>query len=115
MIQKQRIDMTFIPGRLSVPPQRKNPRRGDKIRRMEGIPIIRCILSGNGNIAAPATDTEKDRIIHAGIVLILDILQALRSPVIKSMLNTAHSSNPAENIYWVEVPIAPNSLTILVK
>ncbi|MCX6303575.1 MAG: hypothetical protein NT040_01275 [Bacteroidetes bacterium] len=52
-------------------------------------------LSGNGNIPAPAIDTEKDRIIITGITLSLNTLHALNSPVIKAILKAEHKTNQA--------------------
>ena len=86
--------------------------RGEKINRTEGIPIIKCNLSGNGNIAAPAIDTEKDRIIITGITLIPAALHVLYNPITKIILKTEHKINPAENTNCDFVPISPNSLTI---
>ena len=88
---------------------------GERTNRIDGIPIYRCNLSGNGKIPAPAIDTEKDRIMNAGIVLISISLQTLYNPSTKATLNAEHVTNPVVNTYCDFVPTVPNSLTILIK
>lgn len=65
---------------------------GENISRIEGIPVISCNLSGNGNIPAPAIDIEKDRIMNAGIVLIPISLQTLCNPSTKATLKAEHKT-----------------------
>lgn len=88
---------------------------GERNKIVEGNPMIKCNLNGNGNIPAPAIDMEYDKIIIAGITLNPDFLQTLYNPIINSMLKAEHKISPVENTYCEGVPIAPNSLTILVK
>lgn len=81
--------------------------------RTEGLPMIICSLRGKGNIAAPAIDTEKDRINIAGMALDPSALQAPQSPMTKNRLKIEQAINPVENTYRELVPKAPDSPTIL--
>jgi len=79
----------------------------------DGIPMMRCILIGNGNIAAPAIETENDNMITAGSVFIPFDLHVRYKPITKKTLRREQRSIPVENTVRELVPNAPNSLTNL--
>jgi hypothetical protein len=114
-MKKHNIDIFSIPDNSLLFFQRKKLDIGEKINRTEGIPMIKCILRGNGNTAAPAIDTEKDRIIIAGTTLIPTVLHVLYNPTTNIPLKIEQKINPIENKNRVLVPMAPNSLTVLKK
>jgi hypothetical protein len=82
---------------------------------MEGIPMIKCNFNGKGNIAAPAIDTENDKITTIGTALIFDILQVFLNSITNNTLSAEHITKPVVKKNCDFVPISPNSLTILVK
>jgi hypothetical protein len=51
-------DISLMYDRCRDAPQRNKLKRGERTNRMDGIPMMRCNLSGKGKTAAPAIDTE---------------------------------------------------------
>lgn len=87
---------------------------GDKNKIIEGDPNNPWSLCGNENIPAPNIENEKVQRIKIGILFNPLFLQILNSPMLKTMLKIDVKTSPNVNIFWVAVPISPNSLTILV-
>ncbi len=88
---------------------------GERNNNTEGMPMTRCMRRGSGKIAAPPMDSENEKMISAGIELIPLSLHPRLNPITNKMLRTAQASSPVMNIYCDLVPMAPSSLTILVR
>ncbi len=58
MINRHSTDMIRISGNSPFLLQKNRLVKGEKNNRIEGIPMYRCSLSGKGNMAAPAIDSE---------------------------------------------------------
>ena len=115
IINNPTADIAIMFGRFFSLLHKNKLINGERNKIVEGNPIIRCNLNGKGNIPAPAIDMEYDKIIIAGITLNPDSLQTLYNPITNNTLIAEHNTSPAEKTYCDGVPIAPNSLTILVK
>jgi hypothetical protein len=95
IIRKQIIDICLIFEGLFF--QRTRLNKGEKNKRKDGCPMIKCIRRGNGNIAAPAIDIENDRIIKTGITFNLNFLHNLYKPITNRILRIEHKTKPDEN------------------
>jgi len=92
---------------------KRKPKSGDKGKTIAGLPMVKCIRKGNGNIAAPAIDREYEKISRTGQTLNWSCRHARKSPTMNTTLKNELSMRPAENRYCDFVPIVPSSLTCL--
>jgi hypothetical protein len=97
--KKAMMDICFTRGRRRVLLHNSKLSSGDRIKSIEGIPMIKCSLRGRGNIPAPAIDTEYEKSGITGTMLIPIARHARYNPIKNGMLRAEHNTKPAEKRY----------------